>query len=89
MREATYSSDRVSTTTDSTPSAASRWDSSMPAGPAPMIATWVRTSSMGPVKAHARAPATAALPLAGSVERAADAACGDLQCARRAAAGRA
>ena len=46
MREATYSSDRVSTTTDSTPSAASRWDRSMPAGPAPMIATWVRTSAM-------------------------------------------
>ena len=46
MREATYSSDRVSTTTDSMPSAASRWDSSMPAGPAPMIATWVRTSAM-------------------------------------------
>ena len=46
IREATYSSDRASTTTDSMPSAASRCDSSMPAGPAPMIATWVRTSSM-------------------------------------------
>ena len=46
IREATYSSERDSTTTDSTPSAASRWESNIPAGPAPMIATWVRTVSM-------------------------------------------
>jgi hypothetical protein len=44
IRPATYASERASSTTDSTPPAASRCESSRPAGPAPMIATWVRRS---------------------------------------------
>src|SRR6185503_6370998 len=46
IRASTYSRDRVSTTTDSIPSWASRWDSSRPAGPAPTIATSVRMRSI-------------------------------------------
>src|SRR6478735_856785 len=42
IRLATYSSERVSSTTDSMPSPASRWERRSPDGPAPMMATWVR-----------------------------------------------
>ncbi len=67
IREATYSSERVSTTTDSTPSAASRWESSIPAGPAPTIATWVRRSGLAMVSVNgvAAGPGYASLPLVG------------------------
>ena len=70
MRDATYSSDRVSITTHSTPSAASRWESSMPAGPAPMIATWVRTSSTALILVAWSREGGVVLPLAGTRERA-------------------
>ena len=41
-RRSTYSRLRLSSTTESMPRRWSRWDSSSPAGPAPMIPTWVR-----------------------------------------------
>ena len=63
MRASTYSASGSRATTDSMPSAASRWDSSRPAGPAPMMATWVR---MPPVNARRRRPAQARLSLSGS-----------------------
>ena len=63
IRAATYSSVRLSTTTDSTPSAASRCASSRPAGPAPTMATSVR---MPASLASSRRAAYRGLPLAGS-----------------------
>src|SRR5690242_17085199 len=71
IRPATYSCERDSTTTDSTPSLASRWESSMPAGPAPMIATRVRRSPVAEVvmvrvKPRGSHAGHAGLPLGGS-----------------------
>src|SRR3954453_3015576 len=48
IRASTYSRDRFSRTTESPPRCASSRDSSRPAGPAPMIPTWVRTLRVWP-----------------------------------------
>ena len=58
IRASTYARDCRSTTTDSTPSAASRCERSSPAGPAPMMATSVRMGTVNPPDRPAAIPAS-------------------------------
>src|SRR5579862_9191701 len=55
-RSTTYSSLRRSTITESIPSRCSKWANRRPAGPAPIIPTWVRVAAIGAMIAGRKEP---------------------------------
>src|SRR4051794_6591576 len=79
MRAWTYSRERFSRTTQSMPWSVSRRDSSRPAGPAPMIPTWVRMARVSPWPASLGTRIFRSAEVAGAGELPPDAAGGHLE----------
>src|SRR4051794_23425755 len=79
MRAWTYSRERFSRTTESMPCRVSRRDSSRPAGPAPMIPTWVRMPRVSPWPASLGTRIFRSAEVAGAGELAPDPARGHLE----------